>query len=193
MLFWDILLVGGIAIATYYGYLSEPAAVMLAAIVLLATAFSISFSPARLVAGITLRLLALGIVALNQQVTSVGGTRESAVLSTTASPVAKDRSSDDAGAARQSFAAASPPRRMFDERSFPQGMDCGWYRVQPGFSCAGRSQGGRFPDYAPPPPMSYSWRPRHRTVETYRAVPRPPRERYYRDCDRWPRSRRLEI
>jgi hypothetical protein len=188
MLFWDILLVGAIAIATYYGHVTMPAAIMLAVIVLLPTAFSISFSTARFVFGIAFRLLALGIAISNQQMTTADSSRESAVPNAASSTTAKVRSSGDA-------VAASPPRRRFNEPplpSFPRGMDCGWYRVQPGFSCAGRSQGARFPDYAPPP-MFDARRPPHPTVETHRAAPHAPRERYYRDWDRLPPRWSLEI
>ncbi len=105
--YWDIGLIGLIAVSAGYGLLGVTASLALTAAILICAAFANWFSPIRFLLGVLLGLTALGTVAPNQSASAGAPTfadTPAPVMPTTAPDAAADATPQ-----RQTFVDGSPP------------------------------------------------------------------------------------
>jgi hypothetical protein len=159
---WDIGLIGIIAVSAGYGLLGVTASLTLTAAILICAAFANWFSPLRLLVGVLLGLTALGTVASNQSASAGAPTLAVADRPAPVTPATAPDAAADATPQRQTFVDGSPPpasladlpsRRVSIEARSRRGatarVQCGTYRLQPGFTCPRSNPWGRnfFPNF----------------------------------------------
>jgi len=111
--YWDIGLIGIIAILAGYGLLGIVTAFTLIAAILICAAFTHWFSPIRFLVGILLGLAALGMVASNQSASAGAPAPAVGVAPAPVTPTAASDATVDATPQRQTFVDAPPPPPTF--------------------------------------------------------------------------------
>ncbi len=170
---WDIGLISIIGISTSYGLLGITASLTLIASILICAAFANWFSPIRFFAGLVLGLTALGMILFNRSASADARIRAVADAPAAAMPATTFRTAADPSPAPPPLipADALPGRQAVSEsmvrrapseprsrRGSSPKLDCGSYRLQPGFTCPRSTRwGGNFlPDFGRPPNMRYN-------------------------------------
>jgi len=170
--YWDIGLIGLIAVSAGYGLLGVTASLALTAAILICAAFANWFSPIRFLLGVLLGLTALGTVAPNQSASAGAPTfadTPAPVTPATAPDAAADATPQRpppyppprAGEGREGADGSPPPASLADlpsrrisieprsRRGATARVHCGPYRLQPGFTCPRSNPWGRnfFPNF----------------------------------------------
>jgi hypothetical protein len=168
--YWDIGLIGVIALSAAYGLLGIVTSLTLIAATLICAAFVNWFSPIRFLVGVLLGLAAFAMVAANQSASAGAPMLAAADASARVTPTAAPDTAADAMAQRQALGDASPPaasladlpprRVSVDPRSrhvATARVHCGPYRLQPGFTCPRSTLWGRsfFPNFGRPRSVRY--------------------------------------
>jgi hypothetical protein len=164
--YWDIGLIGAIALSAAYGLLGVVTSLTLIAAILICAAFANWFSPIRFMVGILLGLAALSMVASNQSASA--GAPMLTVTDVPPARVTPTAAPDTATPQSQAFIDTSPsPRSLADlppRRSSvePRSKHVATARarcdrLQPGFTCPRSTPWGRsfFPNFGRPRSVRY--------------------------------------
>jgi hypothetical protein len=153
--YWDIGLIGMIALSAAYGLIGIITSVTLIAATLICAAFVNWFSPIRFLVGVLLGLAALSMVASDQSASAGAPTLASADSPALVAPAAAPDTVADATARRPLVDASPPPASLADlpprrvsieprSRAVATArVHCGPYRLQPGLTCPRSTPWGR--------------------------------------------------